>query len=91
MRIPTDISPRRVAVSLAPLAALLVLVSTPQLLGRHVASAGAELADASPLWLWLALGAVLVPPVLFLLRRWMFEARRWQESDHAGSGGGDDA
>jgi len=36
-----------------------------------------------PLWVWLAIVAMLVPPVLFLWRRAAFEARRWSESDHA--------
>jgi hypothetical protein len=43
-----------------------------------------------PLWLWLALGALLVPPAIFLWRRAAFENRRWSESDHAASGGDDD-
>jgi hypothetical protein len=43
-----------------------------------------------PLWLWLALGALLVPPVLFLWRRAAFEARRWSESDHTSAKDDDD-
>lgn len=34
-----------------------------------------------PLWLWLAVVALLVPPVFFLWRRLAFESRRWSESD----------
>ncbi len=43
-----------------------------------------------PLWLWLALGALLVPPAIFLWRRAAFENQRWSESDHASSGSDDD-
>jgi len=43
-----------------------------------------------PLWLWLALGALLVPPAVFLWRRAAFENQRWSESDHASSGSDDD-
>jgi hypothetical protein len=34
------------------------------------------------LWLWLALGVLVVPPLVFWWRQWGFEYRRWQESDH---------
>jgi len=43
-----------------------------------------------PLWLWLALGALLVPPAIFLWRRAAFENQRWSESDHAASSSSDD-
>jgi hypothetical protein len=44
-----------------------------------------------PVWAWLALVAVLVPPVLFWIRKAMFENRRWRESDRApAAAGGDD-
>ncbi len=46
-----------------------------------------------PLWLWLAVGLLVVPPLIFWWRQWRFEQRRWEESDHprsGGSAGGDD-
>jgi len=43
-----------------------------------------------PLWLWLALGALLLPPAIFLWRRAAFENQRWSESDQASSDGDDD-
>jgi hypothetical protein len=45
-----------------------------------------------PLWLWLTLGLLTLPPLLFWWRQWRFEQRRWEESDHppAGSSSGDD-
>jgi hypothetical protein len=45
-----------------------------------------------PLWLWLAVGVLVVPPLIFWWRQWRFEQRRWEESDHpmTGSGGGSD-
>jgi Domain of unknown function (DUF4178) len=43
-----------------------------------------------PLWLWLALGALIAPPVFFLWRKVAFESRRWSESDHAPAGADDD-
>jgi hypothetical protein len=42
------------------------------------------------LWLWLAMGALGVPPLLFVWRLAAFEHRRWQESDYAASGGDED-
>jgi len=46
------------------------------------------------LWLWLALGVLLVPPLVFWWRQWRFEYRRWEDSDHPmggkGDAGGDD-
>jgi hypothetical protein len=38
------------------------------------------------LWLWLAMGLLVVPPLVFWWRQWGFEYRRWQESDHPMSG-----
>ena len=45
-----------------------------------------------PLWLWLAVAALGVPPVFFWWRQWRFEQRRWEDSDHprSGSGSGSD-
>ena len=45
-----------------------------------------------PLWLWLALGLLAVPPLLLWFRKLAFEQRRWSESDHSSSGssGSDD-
>jgi hypothetical protein len=43
-----------------------------------------------PLWLWLALGLLTLPPLVFWWRQWRFEQRRWEESDHPRSGGGGD-
>lgn len=46
-----------------------------------------------PLWLWLAVAALLVPPLFFLWRRAAFEGRRWMESDlssGSSSGSSDD-
>jgi uncharacterized protein DUF4178 len=37
-----------------------------------------------PLWLWLALALLVVPPAWMWLRHLSFESRRWSESDHAG-------
>jgi hypothetical protein len=48
-----------------------------------------------PLWLWLAVGLLLLPPLIFWWRQWRFEQRRWEDSDHPRSGsassGDDDA
>jgi hypothetical protein len=41
-----------------------------------------------PLWLWLAVGGLAVPPLVFWWRQWRFEQRRWEESDHPRSGSG---
>lgn len=47
-------------------------------------------------YLWFALALLAIPPVIFWYRRYTFEYRRWQESDHprgghgAADGGGDD-
>jgi hypothetical protein len=35
-----------------------------------------------PLWLWVAVGLLGLPPLVFWWRQWRFEQRRWQESDH---------
>ena len=43
-----------------------------------------------PLWMWLAVAALLVPPAFFLWRKLAFESRRWSESDHGGSSSDDD-
>ena len=46
-----------------------------------------------PLYLFLALGVLLVPPLLFWYRRHRFEYHRWSESDHPMASvkwGGDD-
>jgi hypothetical protein len=45
------------------------------------------------LWMWLAMGTLSVPPLIFWWRQWRFEYRRWQESDHPmgrGQEGGSD-
>jgi hypothetical protein len=34
------------------------------------------------LWMWLAMGLLVVPPLAFWWRQWGFEYRRWEESDH---------
>jgi len=34
------------------------------------------------LWMWLAMGLLVAPPLFFWWRQWSFEYRRWQESDH---------
>jgi hypothetical protein len=45
-----------------------------------------------PLWLWLAVAVLAVPPLLFWWRQWRFEQRRWEDSDHprSRSGASDD-
>lgn len=42
------------------------------------------------LWMWVAMGLLVVPPLIFWWRQWSFEYRRWQESDHPRSGRSDD-
>jgi hypothetical protein len=44
----------------------------------------------SPLYYLIALGLLLVPPVIVTLRSSAFEAKRWQESDYAADDTGDD-
>src|SRR3954451_1246071 len=56
----SQLSPRRVAVAALPVLALVAIAATPQLLGRQVAHAWDGVAAASPLWLWVAVGAFLV-------------------------------
>src|SRR3954465_2554534 len=56
----SQLTPRRLAVAALPLLALVVVAATPQLLGRQVAHAWDGVAAASPLWLWVAVGAFLV-------------------------------
>jgi hypothetical protein len=45
-----------------------------------------------PLWLWVALVLLVLPPLFFWWRQWRFEQRRWEESDHpmTKTSGGDD-
>ncbi len=59
MQLPPSISNRRLVAAVTPLAVLAVVAATPQLAGRHLASAWDGLADASPSWLWLALACFL--------------------------------
>jgi hypothetical protein len=42
------------------------------------------------LWMWLAMGLLVVPLLIFWWRQWGFEYRRWEESDHPMGGKGDD-
>jgi uncharacterized membrane protein YbhN (UPF0104 family) len=60
VRLSTHISTRRLAVTAVPLALLVVVAATPQLLGRQLAHAAGTLGDASPGWLWLAVALFLV-------------------------------
>jgi hypothetical protein len=43
-----------------------------------------------PLYLWVVLGALAVPPALLGYRQLRFEHQRWQESDHPMFASGDD-
>jgi uncharacterized membrane protein YbhN (UPF0104 family) len=54
------VSPRRLLVTAVPVALLVVVAATPQLLGRQIAQSAGTLSNASPGWLWLAVGAFLV-------------------------------
>jgi hypothetical protein len=39
---------------------------------------------------WLAIGGLCLPPLVFWWRQWRFETRRWDESDHPMSGSSSD-
>jgi len=67
-----------------------VLVVEPE--GPHAVSWRVRLTRdvPRPLWLWLAIAALIVPPVIFVWRRVAFENRRWSESDHSSSSDDDD-
>ena len=67
-----------------------VLVVEPE--GPHAVSWRVRLTRdvPRPLWLWLAIAALIVPPLIFVWRRVAFENRRWSESDHASSSDDDD-
>jgi len=67
MRALQEMTTRRVALSLAPLAALIVAAATPQLLGRQVSSAWAQLGEASPGWLWLGVAGFLASALCIAL------------------------
>src|SRR5438132_113355 len=67
--LPTMISRRNLAFSLALLAGLAVVATTPQLAGTHVSRAFAQLGDASPPWLWLT-GAAFVASLLCAAGAW---------------------
>jgi hypothetical protein len=43
-----------------------------------------------PLFVWLAIGGLGLPPLVFWWRQWRFETRRWDESDHPMSGSSSD-
>jgi uncharacterized membrane protein YbhN (UPF0104 family) len=59
MRLPNQISLRRVVAAALPLVVLAVVATTPQLLGRKLGDAWSGLAAASPLWLWVSVAAFL--------------------------------
>src|SRR5689334_4284102 len=63
------ISRRNLAFSLALLAGLAVVATTPQLAGSHVARAFGQLDDANPTWLWVA-GAGFVASLLCAAGAW---------------------
>jgi len=44
----------------------------------------------SPLYYLIALGVLLLPPIVVTMRSSAFEARRWQESDFGDSDDDDD-
>jgi len=43
-----------------------------------------------PLWMWVAVGLLAAPPLVFWWRQWRFEQRRWQDSDRPRSGSASD-
>lgn len=59
--------------------------------GRHAMSYEVTVRhDVASTWLfWLALPLLIVPPIVYSIRVGGFEAKRWQESDYAPSGGDD--
>src|SRR5438552_18301053 len=67
--LPTMISRRNLAFSLALLAGFAVVATMPQLAGAHVSRAFSQLGDASPPWLWLA-GAGFVMSLLCAAGAW---------------------
>src|SRR5919204_5767247 len=68
------ISRRNLAFSLALLAGLAVVATTPQLGGDRVAHAFAQLGEASPAWLWLT-GAAFVTSLLCAAGCWFTAVR----------------
>jgi hypothetical protein len=44
-----------------------------------------------PLWFWLAVGSLVLPPLVFWWRQWRFEQRRWEDSDHPRAGSSTDS
>jgi len=65
---------RRLAAAVALTITLVVLLSTPQLLGSHVASAFGALDHGDPLWLWLA-GTGFLLAVLGAAGSWLSAIR----------------